>query len=1048
MNGAGKASAAGNYGGGESRAAGWFRSLRVSLFPPPRRPVTWRSAMPLIIYLAAFILICLWLDLTDTVLFTRLWPFWLLLLAPWLWWLHQAGYAGLSRGRALASVIARFLLLSLFIILLTEPRAVRKDQTMSVVFVVDVSASVREETWRDQGIAYVLEMVSDKPNEDLAGLVFFGRDAAVELPPQEVFPYDNLRDPNVQVRKDATNIAEALRVAAAMLPQDKNGRIVLISDGVHTEGNLLDTLDDLKSKDIAVDVRPLVYAYDDEVWLERLELPRSVKVGETYEATVILSSLKDGQGKLRLFEDGQPVTTTVIEDGQAVEQEAIDVAFKAGKNRYTIKLPRRQAGYYEYKATIEAEKDTKTENNNAISHLYLRGKGKVLIVFDPNAPDARDYTDFVDALQQAEREVELKSAYEFPRDALALLPYDCVVFANAPASAFDPQQLEAVHDAVHGQGTGFIMLGGANSYGPGGYHRTAVEQALPVSMDLSQKKVLPKGALVIVLHTCEFPQGNTWAKNITKQAIKVLNDRDDVGVLAQDWQGTDQWVFPLTPAGQYEQLAQKINNAQIGDMMSFVPTMQMALTGLQNSDASVKHMIIISDGDPTMPPGNLLQQFAAAQIKITTVTVFPHGGVNGPEVQLMKSIANVTGGNHYLPQNPKQLPEIFIKEATTLRRSAIQNKTFTPEFGIDPFNVLKDINALPKLHGYVLTTPKLDVKANASVVLEGPELEDTDPVLAYWQYGLGKTAAWTSDLSRNWAKDWVGWDKYQAFVKQLVTAISGTFNDGALRMRSFAAGGDGIIIVDDFNEDGGTFLELLAEVDLPNGQSQTVPLRQVGSNRYEGRFPLIGEGRYRISAVGVAADRQPERTFGGFVVPYSQEYLRFSADPITLQRIAQRTGGEQLDGSETGRELYTRERDVKKSSAPIVDRLLLLLACLIPLDVGLRRVQIDVATIRGWLSMGRREQPSDEMFTTLLKRKQDVSTTLSRKTETAPAQGEALDLDAIKDAQQKKAAAARVQTLSQQAAEKESQQDRPQSMTERLLAAKRRAQQEKEKEKE
>ena len=79
------------------------------------------------------------------------------------------------------------------------------------------------------------------------------------------------------------------------------------------------------------------------------------------------------------------------------------------------------------------------------------------------------------------------------------------LFVNAGADLFDPVQFKAVHDAVKDLGLGFLMVGGRNSFGPGGYHKTPIEEVLPVSMDVTKKKVLPKGALVIVLHTCEFP---------------------------------------------------------------------------------------------------------------------------------------------------------------------------------------------------------------------------------------------------------------------------------------------------------------------------------------------------------------------------------------------------------------------------------------------------------------------------------------------------------------------------------------------------------------
>src|SRR6187549_2478612 len=182
------------------------------------------------------------------------------------------------------------------------------------------------------------------------------------------------------------------------------------------------------------------------------------------------------------------------------------------------------------------------------------------------------------------------------------------------------------------------MIGGKNSFGPGGYHKTVIEDALPVSMDVSQKKVLPKGALAIILHSCEFPEGNTWAKRITKQAIKVLGSQDEVGVI--DYEAGEQWVFKLQKAENYEQMATKINAAAPGDMPAFAPTMEMGLKGLKDNDAAAKHMIIISDGDPQPPPPALVQAFKDAQVTMSMVAIFPHGG---QEITIMRGIAEATG---------------------------------------------------------------------------------------------------------------------------------------------------------------------------------------------------------------------------------------------------------------------------------------------------------------------------------------------------------------------------------------------------------------------
>lgn len=936
--------------------------LRTALFPPPREGLSWRAAWPLGVFLAAFIIGCVLVDAMDWVVFT--WPsaFALLLLTPWLWWMYLAGYSGLRGWRADASLIVRLCLFGLFVVLLAEPRAVRTDDSLSVVFLLDESQSVRPEA-QDAAIDYLTTIASQKPEKDEVGLVTFGRGAVVELPPSGSFPFEGLA---VHVERDGTSLEKALSLGGAVLPDERQGRLVLISDGVETQDNVVTVLDDLKSRGIAVDVLPIRYDYEKEVLVERLELPQMVRTGETYEAVAIVWAAHKGSGELFLQENGQTIAQIPIE-------------FQPGKNRYVVPIYLRDPGYYEYTAQIEVGpgEDSWNRNNKAISYLFLQGEGRVLMVTD-SAGDDRDWQPMARALRESERDVQIISSFELPDDPLALLPYDAIVFVNVPADAFAVTQLEAVQEAVETHGSGFLMVGGENSYGPGGYHRTAIEEVLPVTMDVTQRKVLPKSALAIVLHTCEFPQGNTWGKRITKQAIKVLSSQDDAGVLVFDYQGGYSWLFPLTPVSQYDSImVPKINAAQIGDMPDFASTMQMALIGLQKNDAATKHMIIISDGDPQPPSPQLLGNFAQSQISISTVAVFPHG----TQVTTLQMIARATNGRFYFPQDPNQLPSIFIKEAKTLRRSMIQNKTIEPQQQF-PSPILKGIDGLPPLHGYTITT----AKPRSTTILDVPEAEEEEPILATWRIGLGKGAAFTSDLSPNWGRDWVNWDQYRAFVHQLITDVARVNRQSNLRMRAYAEGGQGIIIVEDYAPEA-SFMNVVAEVEGPREGVQRLALEQVGPRRYEARFPLAGEGRYQVTAVGESAEGgiddgpRSERVFGGLMVPYSQEFLRLRADPLTLEQIAEQTGGRVLTGDEEGRDIFVEERQPTQRSLPVFDWFLIALACLIPLDVAMRRVQIDWQVVANWFGAGSKHKVSDETFTQLLKRKKTVSDGMDHRDE-------------------------------------------------------------------
>jgi hypothetical protein len=328
---------------------------------------------------------------------------------------------------------------------------------------------------------------------------------------------------------------------------------------------------------------------------------------------------------------------------------------------------------------------------------------------------------------------------------------------------------------------------------------------------------------------------------------------------------------------------------------------------------------------------------------------------------------------------------------------------------------------MPALRGYVLTT----VKPRASTILRVPpnkeEPDQLDPVLATWRFGLGTTAAWTSDLGPVWAQDWLGWEKYRAFMKQLAQEISRVEQPSDLRLNAFAAGGNGVITVEDFAKDE-AFLEIAARVAGPRGETLEVPLRQIGPRRYQGQFPLSGKGRYQVIAAAAGRGSAPEQALGGFAVPYSPEYLNFRSNPILLKQIAERTGGRLLNAATT--DIYHPPRQPRESTRPVFDWFLIVLACLLPLDVAVRRVQLDWSLIRGWFTRGPRKE-STETMGALLQRKQQMKTTLAPpRSERSPPASPATTTP---------------QNLSAASSEppKPVVEDTPQSTTERLLARKR-----------
>ncbi len=324
---------------------------------------------------------------------------------------------------------------------------------------------------------------------------------------------------------------------------------------------------------------------------------------------------------------------------------------------------------------------------------------------------------------------------------------------------------------------------------------------------------------------------------------------------------------------------------RVGGMAELVTALPDLLRAFEEA------VIIISDGDPQPPPPALLASYQASRITVSAVTVFPHGRV---DTGTMQAIANATGGRYYMPSSPDELPAIFIKEAKTSRTPAIVETTFTPGVMM-PAPVLKGIDALPPLHGMVLTTPK----GRALTVLEGPDPERSEPVLAQWRYGVGAAAAFTSDLGGRWGRDWVGWEHYRAFVHQLVSDVARQPRPERLFARALAVFGTGLLQVEDHGTDD-ALLDLRAEMRGPQG-TVALDLTQVGPRRYEARFPLPGVGRYEVS---VSAGN--DRAHVGLAVPYGGEYTRFRSDPERLRQIVARTGARLLRGDERGGELFAR----------------------------------------------------------------------------------------------------------------------------------------------
>jgi Mg-chelatase subunit ChlD len=622
-------------------------------------------------------------------------PWWLLLLAlvPILWIFSFKSLSGLGPYRRLFALTFRTVVFTLLVLALAGIQLQKISDRVTVIYLLDQSESIPKAT-REAMLEYVMKDVEvnrrrgdlASATEDKAGVIIFGREATIEHPPfaddiRAVGMLESLFD----LRTDATNIASALKLAQASFPEDAAKRIVIITDGNENLGDARTIARTMADNGIGIDVVPIVLAARSEIEVEKVALPSDIRRGQPIEARVVVNNYNEpsrenptGEVKGRL----RVMRRFSNQDDLLGESE---VTLRPGKNvfsySHTIDVP---AGYT-YRADFvpdDAQADLQAQNNTATAFTHVRGKGRVLLIEDWENP--REFNFLVHRLGEMNIEVDVMPSDRLFTGLAELQGYDCVVLANVPrasggesdkeATNFSDDQISMLVRNTEQFGCGLVMIGGNNSFGAGGWTNTELEKVMPVDFQIKNAKVKAVGALAMLLHACEIPQGNHWQKVIAAEALKVLGPSDYCGTLFWDgFTGGDNWLWkdPTTGKGlarienRQRLWLGRIDRMAPGDMPQFEPAMAMALREFVPNPASVKHMIIISDGDPSPPSRTILNNYKRNNIRISAVTVGGHGPATSA---VMRNIATSTGGKYYEVTNPKALPRIFQIEARRVAR--------------------------------------------------------------------------------------------------------------------------------------------------------------------------------------------------------------------------------------------------------------------------------------------------------------------------------------------------------------------------------------------
>ncbi len=840
----------------------------------------------------------------------------LLLVEGLLYWRRQTG------GRFTApagpgdrwSLALRAALLVVLCFTLLRPTVPRWVDRLNVVFLLDHSDSVSLAA-RERAYRFAAEAAKYMRGGDRAEVIVFGEAAAVDQP---LGGRRALERPKAEVPSRGTNIFQAIQLALATLPPGQANRIVMLSDGRENAGQALAGAQAAKDSGADLYYVPAPLTFDQEVVVESLVLPQEVKYGEPFQAKVVAWSVKDTQGRLSLFRNGEFLGSQVVR-------------LSAGKNVFSYRQSLDTSGIHVYQAAIEVDGDTIEDNNRAVGTVVVRGRPQVLLA----EKDRSHAQPLAAALRSQNIEVTVVDASQIPKDAAGLHRYDGVILSNVSSLKLTRAQMVNIRDYVRDQGGGLIMIGGEESFGLGGYYRTPIEEALPVTMDVKQKVEVPSLAVVLSIDRSGSMAMSTGDERITKLdlakeaahlVVDLLDERNEVGVMS--WDTEFLWDVPVRPARDRSAIHHAIATIKAGGGTDGYPALKEAYSVLFERPALLKHVIFLSDGQMTRGDfAGLLRRMAKDKITVSTVAIGKDA-----DVQLMVDIAKWGRGRFYYTEDSQTIPRIFTLETQLASKASLVEQPFKPQLTSAGHEAVQDIDwrSVPPLGGYVATT----LKNTAELVLMSHQ---EDPVLATWRYGLGRAAAFTSDAKAKWGVLWLRWREFNKFWAQLVrwTLRSGARSDTVTTVER--RDGMGEVVVDAVDGKGEfiNFLDSQVGIVAPDRQRTVVDLEQVAPGRYRARFPAPEEGVYLVGT----AQRRGEQVVGsqlaGLVVPYAQELRDLGVDEARLRELAELTGGGALSDP---RDAFLRNRRQSRIAVDIWPWLVGLVAILLVPDVGLRRL--------------------------------------------------------------------------------------------------------------
>jgi uncharacterized membrane protein len=607
--------------------------------------------------------------------------------------------------------------LAAVLLALSEPRITVYETKVAAAILVDTSASVTP-----QDLAHASDLATQMEaarGRRWTRVIPFAR-AARNTAPEERGRTWNLKYTAAD-GGHATNLEAALRDAAASLPAGLVPRIVLISDGNENLGSVVRGAWQARELGIPIDTFSLSGRPKPNLRLESMSLPAQVFSGERFPIDISLSSPKRATANVEIAAEGKPLGSSRVE-------------IEPGLNHFRVHASVSTVGAVDLAGKISATGLGEARFEQAVT---LRHPRVLLITQDPAGTEKH--------LQQTleANQFEVKRSSNGPPEDLS--DFQLLIFNNWDLESLSIAQKTSVEEFVK-QGGGLLWIGGdRNVYVEGKKEEDPIERALPAKLAPPRT---PEGTtVVLIIDKSSSMEGKKMelARLASIGVIDNLRPIDSVGVLIFD--NSFQWTVPIRRATDRSTIKRLVSGITPDGGTQIAPALTEAYRKILPTNAIYKHIVLLTDGISEEGDSMSLAR-EAAQNKVTISTVGLGQDVNRAYLEKIASFAK--GKSHFL-NDPSGLEQILLKDVMEHTGSTAVEKPVAP-IVVKQAEILSGVGmeAAPSLRGYV----RFISKPTAETILT---VDDKDPLLVRWQYGLGRAVVFTSDAKSRWAANWMNW---------------------------------------------------------------------------------------------------------------------------------------------------------------------------------------------------------------------------------------------------------------------------------------------------